>query len=61
MFIFIGITKASGLKTVIMRNNNMFNYECGTMWQERAHTSRDLHHRDEVRYVPQERPVPVRD
>ena len=60
-FIFIGIIKESNLNAVIMRNNNVFIYGCGTRWQERAHVSRDLRHEDKKRYVPQGCPVPVRD
>ena len=59
--IFIGITKASDLITVIMRSNNILIYMCGTKWQEWLHTSRDLRHRDEVEYMPQGRQVPVRE
>ena len=32
LFIFIGITKASNLNTVTMRNNNSFIYKRGTRW-----------------------------
>ena len=45
--IFIGITKASDLNTVIMKNDNSFIHKRGTRWQERAHTSKDLRHIDE--------------
>ena len=51
----------SDLNTVIMRNDNLFIYKCGTRPQEWAHTSRDLRHRDEVRCLSQGRPVPVRE
>ena len=61
VFIFIGITTATDPNTVIMRNDNLFIYKCDTTWQKRAHTSKDLRHRDEVRCMPQGCPLPVRE